>query len=34
VGTMWRYRRSEIEEWLTQRRTPPIGQDGAERGER
>ena len=34
VGNMWRYRRSEIEDWLNQRRTPPIGQDGTERGER
>jgi len=32
VGNMWRYRRSEIEEWLNQRRTPPFGQDGVTRG--
>jgi PTS system nitrogen regulatory IIA component len=25
VGKMWRYRRSEIEEWLNQRRSQPIG---------
>ena len=30
VGNMWRYRRSEIEEWLNQRRTPAFGQDGTE----
>ena len=29
VGKMWRYRRSEIEEWLNQRRTPAFGRDGA-----
>ena len=29
VGKMWRYRRSEIEEWLNQRRTPACGRDGA-----
>ena len=34
VGNMWRYRRSEIEEWLNQRRTPTAGQDGAEHGTR
>ncbi len=32
VGNMWRYRRSEIEEWLNQRRTPAIGQDAVTRG--
>jgi PTS system nitrogen regulatory IIA component len=32
VGNMWRYRRSEIEEWLNQRRSPPIGQDEVTRG--
>jgi PTS system nitrogen regulatory IIA component len=34
IGTMWRYRRSEIEDWLNQRRTPAIEQDGAARGVR
>ena len=32
VGNMWRYRRSEIEEWLNQRRTPAIGQDTVAHG--
>ncbi len=32
VGNMWRYRRSEIEEWLNQRRTPAVGQYGVTRG--
>jgi PTS system nitrogen regulatory IIA component len=34
IGSMWRYRRSEIEDWLNERRTPPVEQDGAERGTR
>jgi PTS system nitrogen regulatory IIA component len=24
IGTMWRYRRSEIDEWLNERRSPRV----------
>jgi PTS system nitrogen regulatory IIA component len=34
IGNLWRYRRSDIEEWLNQRRSPPLEREAALRGAR
>ncbi len=32
MGKMWRYRRSEIDAWLNERRTPAVERDAVSRG--
>jgi PTS system nitrogen regulatory IIA component len=34
IGALWRYRRSEIDDWLNQRRTPAVEREAALRGTR
>ena len=34
VGNLWRYRRSDIEEWLNGRRSPPVEREVVPRGAR
>ena len=34
MGTMWRYRRSEIDAWLNERRSPAVERDVNARGSR
>ena len=31
MGTMWRYRRSEIDRWLSERRSPRVEQESVSR---
>jgi PTS system nitrogen regulatory IIA component len=34
MGKMWRFRRSEIDAWLTERRSPAVERDTVARGSR
>jgi excisionase family DNA binding protein len=34
VGNLWRYRRSDIEEWLNGRRSPAVEREAVPRGAR